>query len=85
MAYERNNANDSLYNYIGLPTDIDYGVTHISLMALGIGEILNVDIDAETGDSLFEYQLAATSVPLPAAWLLFGSGIIGLIGVRKFF
>ena len=82
--FERNSFNVILENGYDLPFS-EYGVTGVALMALGIGEIRNLDIDAESGNLLFDYQLTATSVPLPASWLLFGSGIIGLIGVRKFF
>ena len=84
-AYGRNDFNDTLYDYIGLPTDIDYAVTHVRLWALGIGQILELDIDSASGNRVFQYELAATSVPLPAAWFLFGSGVIGLFGVRRFF
>ncbi len=85
--YEPNDAN----NFFGFddPVEFPYGVTHASWMAAGIGEIQNVDIDAETGNLVYEYQLKATSVvipsvvPLPPSLVLLGSGLLGLIGWRK--
>lgn len=45
----------------GLDPAIPYGVTHVTWMAAGIGEIQNRDYD-QYGNILFEYQLKATSV-----------------------
>jgi len=64
------------------PSEVPYGVTHVSWMAAGIGEIQNRDYD-EYGTMLYEYQLKATSVPLPAPLVMLGSGLLGLIGWRK--
>ncbi|MFA4901723.1 MAG: hypothetical protein WC600_03155 [Desulfobaccales bacterium] len=65
-------------------TAVPYGVTHVSWMAAGIGEIQNRDYD-EFGNMLFEYQLKATSVPLPPSLVLLGSGLLGLLALRKRF
>jgi hypothetical protein len=65
-------------------TAVPYGVTHVSWMAAGIGEIQNRDYD-EFGTMLFEYQLKATSVPLPAPLVMLGSGLLGLLAFRKRF
>jgi hypothetical protein len=65
-------------------TAVPYGVTHVSWMAAGIGEIQNRDYD-ELGNMLFEYQLKATSVPLPPSLVLLGSGLLGLLAFRKRF
>ena len=62
---------------------VPYGVTHVSWMAAGIGEIQNRDYD-EVGNELYEYQLKASSVPVPAPLVMLGSGLLGLLGWRKF-
>ena len=66
------------------PVEVPYGVTHVEWMAAGIGVIQNVDIDAESGNLVYEFQLKATSVPLPTSLVMLGSGLLGLIGWRKF-
>jgi len=66
----------------GLDPTIAYGVTHVEWMAAGIGRIQDRDYN-ELGTMLFEYQLKATSVPLPGSLLLLGSGLAGLIGLRR--
>ena len=81
----RTAANEYLYNLVGLPENIDIAVTHISGTVCNLGEIINVDIDAATGNLLYEYQLVATSVPVPGALILLGSGLtcLGLYRQRK--
>ena len=65
---------------------IPYGVTHVTWMAAGIGEIQNRDYD-QYGNVLFEYQLKVSSVPLPTSVVFLGSGLLGLSAIgrkRKF-
>ncbi len=71
-------AND-LFGLGSLP----YGVTHVEWMAAGIGTIQDRDYN-ETGNSPFEYQLTATTVPLPPSLVFLGSGLLGLVGWRRF-
>ena len=65
------------------PTTVPYGITEVTWLAAGVGEIQVADINAATGEVVSLYQLKATSVPLPASVLLLGSGLLGLIGWRK--
>jgi hypothetical protein len=68
------------------PVAIPYQVTHVWWYAAGIGEIQNRDYEhSEGGPMLFEYQLKATSVPLPPSIVLLGSGLLGLLAFRKRF
>jgi hypothetical protein len=70
--------------YFGLdPTTIPYAITEVNWIARGVGEIQTADIDAETGDLVFLYQLKATNVPLPPSLVLLGSGVLGLLAARR--
>jgi hypothetical protein len=65
---------------------IPHQVTHVEWYAAGIGEIQNRDYEpAPGGKMLFEYQLKATSVPLPAPLVMLGSGLLGMLAFRKRF
>jgi hypothetical protein len=68
----------------GLDPSIPYGVTHVGWYAPGIGWIQDRDYD-QFGNMLFEYQLKATSVPVPAPLALVGTGLLGLLGWRRWF
>lgn len=77
----------SAHDEFGLdPVAIPYEVTHVAWYAAGIGEIQNRDYEpSEEGPMLFEYQLKATSAPLPPSLVLLGSGLLGLLAFRKRF
>lgn len=61
-----------------------YQVTHVVWYAAGIGEIQNRDYEpAPGGKMLFEYQLQATSVPLPGSLALMGTGLLRLFMSRR--
>lgn len=78
--YSPNLANTQL----GLPSSVTAAVTDINFFARGVGEVAYLGIDAGTGlNDGFGYELVATTVPVPAAVWLFGSGLIGLIGVAR--
>jgi hypothetical protein len=68
----------------------EYNVTHLSVLACGIGEVLNIDFDAATGNILSEYMLTNTNLsqcpgtPLPSTLLCLVSGLLGLAGWRRF-
>lgn len=68
-------------HYFGL--DSLPAISDVSWLAAGIGEIQVADIDAQTGDLVYLYQLKATNVPLPPSLILLGSGLLGLMGWRK--
>ncbi|MFA4901722.1 MAG: hypothetical protein WC600_03150 [Desulfobaccales bacterium] len=69
------------------PVAFPYQVTHVVWYAAGFGEIQNRDYEpSEGGPMLFEYQLQATSVvPVPAPLVMLGSGLLGLLVVRRRF
>lgn len=77
--FNANSANTQL----GLNPLITAGVTDINLFAQGIGEIAFIGIDASTGNSDGSgHELISTSViPIPAAVWLFGTALIGLVGI----
>jgi hypothetical protein len=66
--------------------DFPYEVTHVVWYAAGIGEIQNRDYEpSKEGPMLFEYQLKATSVPLPPSLVLLGSGLLGMLAFMRRF
>jgi hypothetical protein len=90
MAYPENEANRILNQALGMPLGAGGGVTHISGLARTIGEIINIDFDAADPDGriLWSYELAefnvhTPSAPLPGTLLLLGSGLVGLMGLRR--
>jgi hypothetical protein len=40
-------------------------------------------LTANMGDGTASFSATSTAVPIPAAFLLFGSGLMGLVGVRR--
>jgi hypothetical protein len=77
-----NVANTSL----GLDSSITTAaVTDIDYFARGTGQVAYVGIAASTGlpDGIGFELVSSTVVPLPAALWLFGSGLLGLIGVAR--
>lgn len=77
---------NSVNNDLGIDPTIDYGVTDIGWLAMGVGEIKYIGVMAENGDidggtELINYSPSVVPVP-PAIWLL-SSGLIGLIGVAR--
>ena len=72
--------------FLGLDSSITTAaVTDISYYARGIGLVAVVGIDASTGlsDGTGVELISTTVVPVPAAVWLFGSGLLGLIGVAR--
>ena len=75
---------NSVNTDLGIDPLIDEGVTDVNWFALGVGEIKFMGVDANTGTLDGGYDLISYSfVPVPAAVWLFGSGLIGLIGVAR--
>jgi hypothetical protein len=71
--------------YFGLdPIKVPYAVGHVTWCAAGVGTIQEASIDCATGNLNYAFQLKATTVPLPGAVWLLGSGILGLAGWRRF-
>ena len=70
---------------LGLDPLINMAVTDIEYHARGVGQIESVGIQAATGLSDgFGFELVSTTVvPVPTAVWLFGSGLIGLIGLAR--
>ncbi len=64
---------------------ITAGVTDVSWYADGIGEIKFLGVRANDGsiDGGFELTNYVSAVPVPAAVWLFGSGLVGLIGIAR--
>jgi hypothetical protein len=64
----------------------DYAVTGLEWYQPGVGKIITTDVFATTGVigeryNLLNYSIAA--VPLPSAVLLFGTGLFGLLGLKR--
>ena len=85
MAWLDNNyVANSVNTYLGIDPSIDEGVTDVTWYALGIGEIGGIGVMAESGELDAAWELISYSVvPVPAAVWLFGSGLIGLIGIAR--
>ena len=69
----------------GLNSLITAGVTDIDFFARNVGQVAFAGVDAATGlnDGLGFELINTTVVPVPAAVWLFGSGLIGLIGLAR--
>lgn len=63
-------------------TGNDWGVTDVDWFATGIGQIKFLGVGAGSGVIDGGFELTSV-VPVPAAVWLFGSGLIGLIGVAR--
>jgi len=75
-----------VFNYMGVDPFInqagfDYGAG--SVVISGIGDIASVLIEPGLNQTLVIDNLNFSPVPIPAAAWLFGSGLIGLIGVAR--
>ena len=71
---------------LGIDPSINEGVTDVNWFALGIGEIQGLGVGALDGSLDADWDLisySVSNVPVPAALWLFGSGLIGLIGVAR--
>lgn len=74
------------YNFdprLGIDPIIPIGVTDVTWHVAGIGEIKFEGVDAGTGAIDGGFELTGYTVPVPAAVWLFGTGLIGLIGVAR--
>ncbi len=77
--FSDNNLNSSYGVTGGAVTDIEW-------YAAGIGQLKYTDVGAATGTLLDGYELTSysvSSVPIPAAVWLFGSGFISLMGFSR--
>ena len=75
---------NSVNTLLGIDPSIDEGVTDVTWLALGVGEIGGIGVMAESGGLDAAWELISYSVvPVPAAVWLFGSGLIGLIGIAR--
>jgi len=85
MAYlDSNYIANSVNTLLGIDPSIDEGVTDVTWLALGVGEIGGIGVMAESGGLDAAWELISYSVvPVPAAAWLFGSGLIGLIGIAR--
>jgi hypothetical protein len=80
-----NFAANTVNTSLGLDPSITAGVTALDWYARGIGPVRYMDVAADTGGigAGGVYELVSTTVPIPAAAWLFGSGLLGLIGVAR--
>jgi hypothetical protein len=69
---------------LGIDSNIvTIGVTDVTWHVAGVGEIKFEGVAANTGSIDGGYELTGYTVPIPAAVWLFGSGLIGLIGIGR--
>ena len=79
------------FNYTGLPGDSSWGGGSIDVLILPAfdGQLLQIGFSTETtgfqdtGIIYDNLSFAPTAVPVPAAVWLFGSGLLGLVGVAR--
>lgn len=86
MAFLDDNFSANTINVdLGIDPALDYGVTDVNWFDIGVGEIKYLGVMAENGGIDGGYELVSYSsvVPIPATVWLFGSGLIGLIGIAK--
>lgn len=65
------------------PMIVTIGVTDVTWHVAGVGEIKFEGVAASTGEIDGGFELTGYTVPVPPAIWLFGSGLIGLIGVAR--
>lgn len=65
------------------PAVVSYGVTDADWFAAGVGQIKFLGVEAADGSIDGGFELTGYTVPVPAAFWLFGTGLIGLIGVAR--
>lgn len=83
-ALDSNFAANSVNTDLGIDPALDFGVTDVGWLAMGVGEIQFLGVMAESGGIDGGYVLTDYSpVPVPAAAWLFSSGLIGLIGFSR--
>jgi len=72
--------------FLGVDPAINAGVTEVNWFALGVGEIKQWGVAATDGSIDGGYELvkySVSNIPVPAAVWLFGSGLIGLVGIAR--
>jgi hypothetical protein len=65
------------------PDIVTYGVTDADWFVAGVGQIKFLGVSAGDGSIDGGFELTGYTVPIPAAMWLFGSGLIGLIGIAR--
>ena len=65
------------------PAVVTYGVTDADWFVAGVGQIKFLGVEASDGSIDGGFELTGYTVPIPAAVWLFGSGLIGLIGIAR--
>lgn len=84
-SFSSNTQNNILLSNLGFPAP-DYAVTNFQLNQPGVGQIIDFDVNAATGEinkryNLVDYYIAP--VPVPSALWMFASALAGFIGFNR--